>query len=202
MGRRHITSSQAGQLDIYFTASEVNKYFNTFLDTVLHENKYFHFWALQFNMCNLLFATAITFLSNNSKLSFNQFILRQLHTLAAFQKRRKKVSSLCGLMGSCASDNLKITLSLLTRIWVKAAWRKKNRRIIHIIKKMSSIIFRSGITLCLPAKYCDGAERIGWTGLLCGWDSSRPWRLCSGLWHQDVSSRSWKSCKLPGENQR
>lgn len=41
MGRRHIISSEAGQLDSYFMVSVVNKYFTIFLDTVLHENKYF-----------------------------------------------------------------------------------------------------------------------------------------------------------------
>lgn len=126
MGLKHITSSDTGELDIYFTVSVLNKYFNKFLDTVLQEYKYCPFWPLEFNMCNLLFSTAlhscqITINCHSTNLLYNSFS----HSLL-LKKEEKKVL-LCGLMGSCAYDNLKITWSQHTRIWVKAAWRKKDK---------------------------------------------------------------------------
>ena len=60
-------------------------------------------------------------------------------------------------------------------------------------------IHRSGITYWPPAKYCAGPPFAAKTALTrWGMDSTRPLKVCCGIWHQDVSSRSFKSCMLQG----
>jgi len=60
-------------------------------------------------------------------------------------------------------------------------------------------IHRSAITLWPPAYYCVGPPFGSRTALTRGgMDSTRPLKVCCGVWHQDVSSRSFKSWKLRG----
>ncbi len=47
--------------------------------------------------------------------------------------------------------------------------------------------------------YCVGPTFASKTSLThWGTDSTRPLKVCCGIWHQNVSSRSFKSCKLQG----
>ena len=55
-------------------------------------------------------------------------------------------------------------------------------------------IHRSGITLWPPAWYCVSRPFAAIAALTrWGMDSTRPLKVCCGIWHQDVSSRSFNS---------